>query len=52
MHNRWGHRKCCRNRAKEKRSMRPEITEGATLADYELPDHTDTPRTLSVAARR
>ncbi len=28
--------------------MRPEITEGATLVDYELPDHTDKPRKLSV----
>ncbi len=28
--------------------MRSEITEGAMLADYELPDHTDTPRRLSV----
>jgi peroxiredoxin len=34
--------------AKENRSMRPEITVGATLADYELPDHTDKLRKLSV----
>ncbi len=27
--------------------MRAEITEGATPPDYELPDHTDTPRKLS-----
>jgi peroxiredoxin len=27
--------------------MRADITEGATLPDYELPDHTDTPRRLS-----
>ena len=28
--------------------MRLETTEGATLVDYELPDHTDKPRKLSV----
>lgn len=28
--------------------MRPDIVEGATLPDYELPDHTDTPRRLSL----
>ena len=28
--------------------MRADITEGARLPDYELPDHTDTPRKLSV----
>jgi len=28
--------------------MRLEITQGATLVDYELPDHTDKPRKLSV----
>ncbi len=27
--------------------MRIDITEGAILSDYELPDHTDTPRKLS-----
>lgn len=27
--------------------MRAEIAEGAILPDYELPDHTDTPRKLS-----
>jgi len=27
--------------------MRPDIVPGATLPDYELPDHTDTPRKLS-----
>jgi hypothetical protein len=32
----------------ENRSMRLEIIEGATLVDYELPDHTDKPRKLSV----
>ncbi|MDB6104335.1 MAG: hypothetical protein JWO52_4334, partial [Gammaproteobacteria bacterium] len=28
--------------------MRLEITQGAALVDYELPDHTDEPRKLSV----
>ncbi|HET9982288.1 MAG TPA: redoxin domain-containing protein [Longimicrobiales bacterium] len=28
--------------------MRSDITEGAVLPDYELPDHTDTPRRLSI----
>jgi peroxiredoxin len=28
--------------------MRADIVEGATLPDYELPDHTDTPRRLSL----
>jgi peroxiredoxin len=28
--------------------MRADITEGATLPDYELPDHTDKPRRLSL----
>jgi len=28
--------------------MRAEITEGAIFPDYELPDHTDTPRKLSL----
>jgi peroxiredoxin len=28
--------------------MRADIVEGATLPDYELPDHTDTPRSLSL----
>lgn len=28
--------------------MRPDIVEGANLPDYELPDHTDKPRRLSV----
>ena len=27
--------------------MRSDIVPGATFPDYELPDHTDTPRTLS-----
>ena len=27
--------------------MRPDIVPGATFPDYELPDHTDTPRKLS-----
>jgi peroxiredoxin len=28
--------------------MRADIVEGATFPDYELPDHTDTPRSLSL----
>jgi peroxiredoxin len=28
--------------------MRPDIGEGTTLPDYELPDHTNTRRTLSL----
>ena len=28
-------------------TMRSDIVPGATFPDYELPDHTDTPRTLS-----
>ena len=30
--------------------MRSDIVPGATFPDYELPDHTDTPRTLERAA--